>query len=137
MNAEVGRITDYCSVVDTLGIARTKHPGQKNSLDALCRRYNVDNSQRELHGALLDAEILADVYLLLTGGQTTLTLGEAEQEGARTIGGGMRRISGDRPRLRVVRAEQEELQRHRRKLDAIDRAAPNGCLWKQQLNDPA
>ena len=66
------RIEDRCTVVDTLALARHKHPGQKNSLDALCRRYDVDNSQRELHGALLDAEILADVYLMMTGGQTVL-----------------------------------------------------------------
>ena len=64
-----GTINDYCTVLDTLEVARKKHPGQKNSLDALCKRYMVDNSQRDLHGALLDSEILADVYLLMTGGQ--------------------------------------------------------------------
>ena len=70
-------IGDVCSVLDTLVMARQKHPGQKNNLDALCRRYEIDNSHRTLHGALLDSEILAEVYLLMTGGQTTLTL-EAE-----------------------------------------------------------
>ncbi|WP_366143646.1 DNA polymerase III subunit epsilon, partial [Acidiferrobacter sp.] len=63
-------VEDYCTVQDTLKLARTLHPGQKNNLDALCRRYNIDNSQRVVHGALLDAEILADVYLAMTGGQT-------------------------------------------------------------------
>jgi len=73
-------IADYCSVVDTLTLARTLHPGQKNSLDALCRRYDIDNSQRTLHGALLDAEILADLYLVITGGQSSLLLdGVADQ----------------------------------------------------------
>ncbi len=69
-----GVIEDYCTVLDTLVYARKKHPGQKNSLDALCKRYSVDNSQRDLHGALLDSEILADVYLLMTGGQASLSL---------------------------------------------------------------
>ena len=76
LSPKLGAITDYCTVVDSLELARNKHPGQKNNLDALCKRYNVDNSQRNLHGALLDAEILADVYLLLTGGQVTLSLGD-------------------------------------------------------------
>ena len=75
-----GVIEDYCSVLDTLDYARKKHPGQKNSLDALCKRYSVDNSQRDLHGALLDSEILADVYLLMTGGQASLSL-DAELSG--------------------------------------------------------
>ena len=75
LNPAYGRMTDYCVVTDTLVMARRKHPGQRNSLDALCKRYAVDNSQRELHGALLDAEILADVYLLMSGGQTDLGLG--------------------------------------------------------------
>ena len=70
----VRKTADHCGVVDTLAIARAKHPGQKNNLDALCKRYGVDNSNRDLHGALLDAEILADVYLLMTGGQTALSL---------------------------------------------------------------
>ena len=72
-----GRIEDLCTITDTLVMARAKHPGQRNSLDALCQRYLVDNSQRDLHGALLDAEILADVYLAMTGGQTALQLSEA------------------------------------------------------------
>ena len=78
-------INDVCSVLDTLVMARQKHPGQKNNLDALCRRYEIDNSHRTLHGALLDSEILAEVYLLMTGGQTALTLeaedGDADQAG--------------------------------------------------------
>ena len=72
LSPSLGTLTDYCTVVDSLELARNKHPGQKNNLDALCKRYNVDNSQRELHGALLDAEILADVYLMMTGGQVSV-----------------------------------------------------------------
>ena len=75
---ELGPLEQSCSVLDTLLLARQKHPGQKNNLDALCKRYDIDNSQRSLHGALLDARILADVYLAMTGGQTSLGL-EAEQ----------------------------------------------------------
>lgn len=134
MGLNVGRITDYCTVVDTLEIARLKHPGQRNSLDALCKRYNVDNSQRDLHGALLDAEILADVYLLLTGGQASLGLGETvEQREARVSE--VKRVARDRPALKVIRASDEELTRHNERLDAIDEVAEEGCLWKRL--DPA
>ncbi|MFT7651797.1 MAG: DNA polymerase-3 subunit epsilon [Limisphaerales bacterium] len=74
------KLATICGITDSLALAREKHPGQKNNLDALCRRYMVDNSQRELHGALLDAEILADVYLFMTGGQTAL-FGQSDQQG--------------------------------------------------------
>lgn len=130
MSSKLGRITDYCDVVDSLEIARHKHPGQKNNLDALCKRYNIDNSQRELHGALLDAEILADVYLLMTGGQVTLGL-EDDVDGAGAASGGIRRLPTDRPRLRVIRANDEELSLHREKLEQLDGVADNGCVWKQ------
>src|SRR5690606_15200911 len=80
------RIADLCGVIDTLVMARQRHPGQKNNLDALCARYGVDNSQRDLHGALLDAEILADVYLLMTGGQTALALAGSEAAASQTGG---------------------------------------------------
>lgn len=78
LETDVQPLENHCSVLDTLLLARQKHPGQKNNLDALCRRYEIDNSQRSLHGALLDARILADVYLVMTGGQTSLGL-DAEQ----------------------------------------------------------
>jgi DNA polymerase-3 subunit epsilon len=124
-----GPITDYCTVIDSLELARRKHPGQKNSLDALCKRYSVDNSQRELHGALLDAEILADVYLLLTGGQVALVLADDNS----SAGGGteIRRLDASRPRLKVVRATEHELLRHARKIDQLDKAAESGSIWKQ------
>jgi DNA polymerase-3 subunit epsilon len=81
LNEESSRINSICSVLDTLVMARQKHPGQKNNLDALCRRYFIDNSQRSLHGALLDARILADVYLAMTGGQTALSLDDDSGQG--------------------------------------------------------
>ncbi|MDR9424771.1 MAG: DNA polymerase III subunit epsilon [Marinobacter sp.] len=116
MDAEFARLkpvrktADHCGIVDSLAIARAKHPGQKNSLDALCKRYGVDNSNRELHGALLDAEILADVYLLMTGGQTALSLDADAGEGG--SGAGIRRVSSDRPPLTVVRASDDERSAH-------------------------
>lgn len=84
LDNESCRVDQLCTVLDTLVMARQKHPGQKNSLDALCRRYEIDNSQRSLHGALLDARILADVYLVMTGGQTTLSLDESEMSSGST-----------------------------------------------------
>ncbi len=127
-----GRIEDCCQIYDTLQLARQKHPGQKNNLDALCQRYGVDNSQRDLHGALLDAEILADVYLLMTGGQTSLALSE-DQEGSHGQGAGaaarIRRLDPGRPPLRVLRASAEELSAHAERLAEIERSHGAPALW--------
>lgn len=127
-----GCMSDHCTHVDTLALARARHPGQRNSLDALCKRYFVDNSQRELHGALLDAEILADVYLHMTGGQTTLELGgEAALPGqAGDAGSQIVRLASARPRLRVIAASEEELAVHRSCLEDIGKASGGRCLWK-------
>ena len=127
-------IADICSVIDTLVMARGKHPGQRNNLDALCQRYMVDNSQRDLHGALLDAEILADVYLAMTGGQTVFQLSDnAPGDGSRNHSGdGIRRLPGDRPPLTVLTASDEELAAHEAQLDAIADAAADGkALWRE------
>ncbi|WP_049629790.1 DNA polymerase III subunit epsilon [Cellvibrio sp. pealriver] len=125
-----GSITDRCHVVDTLLMARAKHPGQKNNLDALCKRYGVDNSQRELHGALLDAEILADVYLLMTGGQTALSLGGNQSKEDGTEGQNeIRRLAPDRKPLPVVLANEEELVAHEQKLAAIAKSSGDNCVW--------
>jgi DNA polymerase III subunit epsilon len=123
-------ITYYCSVIDTLVMARQKHPGQKNNLDALCKRYGVDNSQRDLHGALLDSEILADVYLLMTGGQRALSLSSASSEddsGNRQVTG-VRRLA-EVPNLPIIAASPAELEQHEQKLAAIDKASQGQCLW--------
>ena len=126
-----GCVADHCSVVDTLLLARHKHPGQRNTLDALCKRYGVDNSQRELHGALLDAEILADVYLIMTGGQTALVLAGQGSEGSADQPGELRRLDPQsRPVLPVVRATEEELASHEQRLAAIEKAA-GFALWRQ------
>lgn len=127
--ADAPRIADLCRVTDTLAMARTLHPGQRNSLDALCKRYGVDNSHRDLHGALLDAEILADVYLAMTGGQVSLQLGgQGDSPAAATGRIPVRRLPAGRPALRVVRAAPEELSAHQARLKAIQ-AASGACLW--------
>lgn len=128
-----GPMTDLCSVVDTLVMARAKHPGQRNNLDALCNRYDVDNSQRDLHGALLDAEILADVYLAMTGGQTTFQLSDAT---ANSGDGGpgsqqIRRLAADRPVLPILRASAEEQAGHEAQLDAIAASSGGKVLWRE------
>lgn len=120
-----------CSVIDTLVMARNKHPGQKNSLDALCKRYGVDNSQRDLHGALLDAEILADVYLLMTGGQTSLVLGGEDGQSGTGVGNAYTPLATDRSPLQVVRANKEELLAHEEYLQALDKASDGACVWLQ------
>lgn len=136
LNAELQRLDiepleSICGVTDTLVMARMRHPGQRNSLDALCQRYDVDNSQRDLHGALLDAEILADVYLAMTGGQTSLqlsdaTAGDGGQQGAETIS----RLPAGRQRLPVIEATAAELAAHEAQLDAIGEASGGKVLWR-------
>jgi len=120
-----------CQITDTLQMARKLHPGQKNNLDALCKRYAVDNSQRELHGALLDAEILAEVYLAMTGGQAMLVLGGQEQAGMSPANNKHYQIRADRPALRVVRANPDELQAHLSRLEAIEKAAGGPPVWQR------
>lgn len=125
-------ITRRCSVVDSLLLARAKHPGQKNNLDALCKRYGVDNSQRELHGALLDAEILADVYLAMTGGQTALSLGgnQSKGDGGANVSE-IRRLDPNRRPLPVILATDEEQRAHEEKLAALDKSSGGNCVWLQ------
>ena len=123
-------IASYCRVLDTLALARELHPGQRNSLDALCKRYEVDNSARELHGALLDAEILAEVYLAMTGGQATLDLSLATP----AAGGPAQSARGGVPprgRLRIIRASDRELDAHDRRLRTIDESSDGRCIWRQ------
>lgn len=126
------KTAEVCSVFDSLVYARKKHPGQKNNLDVLCRRYGIDNSHRELHGALLDSEILADVYLLMTGGQTSLGLSsgsdsDSKEEGAEEV---IRRLSPERPRLKVIRPNAQELTLHEERLDLIDKKSGQS-LWRK------
>ncbi|PWG64594.1 DNA polymerase III subunit epsilon [Sediminicurvatus halobius] len=125
-----GRIEDHCGVTDTLALAREMHPGQRNSLDALCRRYGVDNGGRTLHGALLDAEILAEVYLAMTGGQAALFLGDEAGAGEGPARRGIRRLAAERPRLRVVQPDAEAQARHAAWLERLDEAAGGRCVWR-------
>lgn len=126
------RVATLCEITDSLALARHKHPGQKNDLDALCRRYQVDNSSRTLHGALLDAEILADVYLLLTGGQTGL-FDSSEQGGEEPDVGAVETQTitvGERRPLVVIAPNREELAAHESLLDFIDSRGV-GSLWRR------
>jgi DNA polymerase III subunit epsilon len=129
--AGVGRaISTLCRVLDTLTLARSMHPGQRNNLDALCKRYSVDNSRRDLHGALLDAQILADVYLAMTGGQVGLALAESsntsrpasEWQAAPAL------IRTGMP-LSVLLATEEEARAHESMLNIIAKASGGKCLW--------
>jgi DNA polymerase-3 subunit epsilon len=130
-------ISAHCAVLDTLAMARERHPGQRNSLDALCKRYGVDNSGRELHGALLDSEILAEVYLAMTGGQTTLSLaGNNDGEGGADRPSGIKRIANRTPG-RIVRASDSELAEHEARLAVIAKAAGAPALWVQLLEAQA
>lgn len=120
-------VVQYCTIVDTLLLARELHPGQKNNLDALCRRYDINNSHRTLHGALLDAEILADVYLLMTGGQVSLNLAAEEQA---------EQLEQQSPlhiqrqgRLKVIRASESEVAAHESRLDLVQKKGGT-CLWR-------
>ena len=123
LGGNYGRIEDYCTIFDTLALARKKHPGQRNSLDAVCKRYGIDHSHRHLHGALLDAELLARVYLAMTGGQETLLLQEKNERVAR------KRSRGSfKRRLKVVRAHGEELAAHEAFLKLLDEEG-GGHLW--------
>jgi DNA polymerase-3 subunit epsilon len=127
-------IRERCAVLDTLALARRMHPGQRNNLDALAKRYNVDNSKRELHGALLDAQILADVYLAMTGGQVSLSL---ESEPTRAAAAHPIELRLDRRGLvlTVVKATPEEERAHEAMLAAM--AKRGQPIWRELENESA
>jgi len=116
-------------VIDTLATARELHPGKRNSLDALCERYQIDNSHRTLHGALLDAELLAEAYLAMTRGQESLAI-ELEAPPAAAVAA--RAGGGERPRLVVVCASEEELAEHVQVLQSIAKEAGAGVIWREE-----
>lgn len=124
-----GSIESLCEVTDSLQIAKYKHPGSPNSLDALCRRYQVDNSSRELHGALLDARLLAEVYLRMTGGQTGLELHGSSEASGRQTAESVRKVDTSLI-LPVVPADEAELAEHEAYLRLLDSKSDGGCLWK-------
>jgi DNA polymerase-3 subunit epsilon len=127
-----GAVHDYCSVIDTLEMARRLHPGQKNNLDALCKRYEVENSHRTLHGALLDSEILADVYLVMTGGQVTLTLDDSQggQEKNHQASTQFKPIN-KKAELRVIHASDSEIAAHNKTVELIKKSSGGNCLWPE------
>jgi DNA polymerase-3 subunit epsilon len=124
---EFGRLADHVTVLDSLALAREKFPGQRNSLDALCRRLGIDNSHRELHGALLDAQLLAEVYLSMTAGQGMLGFGEDNAGEVARVASMTLQIT---VRPRVLRAVADEIAAHVARLDAIDKASKGACVWK-------
>ncbi len=127
---QYGRIVDRCSVLDTLVMARERYPGQRNSLDALCKRLGVDNSARDLHGGLIDAQLLAEVYLAMTSGQVGLDLGfeGAQEQGASAVLTPM--VLARRPR--VLRASDEEIATHERRLDGLDKSSGGISVWRRE-----
>ena len=126
--AELKPVTDYCpDIVDTLRLAKDLHPGKKNSLDALCERYQIDNSARTLHGAQLDARLLAEVYLAMTRGQESLVM-EVESTPAAVAAA---EATHGKLELVVIRATKDELAEHARILDDIDKASKGATLWRK------
>ncbi len=139
LNAEFRRLIENAPtlessqpVIDTLVEARTLYPGQRNSLDALCKRFDIDNSTRELHGALLDAQLLADVYLAMTGGQIDIGLGAGEQEQSHALAtaGLAEQLASAARRPRVQTASDADNAAHARYLQMLDQASGERCLWQ-------
>ncbi|WP_337881191.1 DNA polymerase III subunit epsilon [Rheinheimera sp.] len=127
LSPSLGKVETICGVLDTLMLARQRHPGQKNNLDALCRRYDINNSHRTLHGALLDAEILADVYLAMTGGQVSLNLATEERStGQQSSNSGQLKRTKALP---VIFAADDELTAHEKRLDLVQKKG-GVCLWR-------
>ena len=130
IQSQARTVAALCRVLDTLALARSMHPAQRNNLDALCKRYSIDNSRRELHGALLDARILADVYLAMTGGQGALALVETTGSGNAGEGGrAVRALVRPSVPLVVIAATEEELAAHDVMLAVINKASGGKCLW--------
>ena len=133
-NAKDPGLASRCGVLDTLIMARERHPGQRNSLDALCKRYEIDNTNRALHGALLDARILTDVYLAMTGGQVALLLADEDSEEADYVAS---HTPVDRAALQfvVTQASSVERQAHQATLERIDQASDHKTLWREHHLD--
>ena len=127
--SKYGKTKQYCTILDTLLLARKMHPGQRNSLDALCKRYEINNAHRELHGALLDSEILAEVYLAITGGQTNLVLGGESDSGDSVEGATIIRLPDERALLPVILAGADEVNVHDERIAAIAKKCGGTTVW--------
>ena len=135
LDPSLGKMTNYCEIIDSLAKARELHPGQRNDLDSLAKRYNIDNSHRKLHGALLDSEILADVYLLMTGGQSSLSLDHEVRLSAQE-NDAQKRVNIENFNLPVVMADETELSAHQQILLEIEKNGAEPAMWaKFSLND--
>ena len=134
INQQQSHVANICTVLDTLKLAKKMHPGQKNNLDALCKRYGIDNSQRDLHGALLDAEILADTYLAMTGGQTALSLDGHDALNGEFSVSEPREVNLEVGDLRVIRASNDELTLHDARLASINEMSGGSCVWLKDEN---
>ncbi|OKP01089.1 DNA polymerase III subunit epsilon [Xenorhabdus eapokensis] len=131
LNRNIPPTAEFCSITDSLILARKLFPGKRNNLDALCDRYQIDNSKRTLHGALLDAEILADVYLAMTGGQTSLAFSmEGETSGNMQVAE-IQKITRPQTGLKIIYASDEELIQHESRLDLVEKKG-GSCLWRSK-----
>lgn len=129
LDPTIGKTEQYCQITDTLAMAKRIFPGKRNNLDILCERYGIDNSHRTLHGALLDAEILADVYLLMTGGQTALEFSSEAQPSTDTHQQNLGSTPISRKTLKVLRATADEIEAHQSRLDIVEKGG--SCIWRQ------
>lgn len=129
LNRGIAKTETFCRITDSLAMARKMFPGKRNSLDALCSRYEIDNSKRTLHGALLDSEILAEVFLAMTGGQTSLAFSQEGDGAQQNEGETIQRIVRPVSALRVVAASDEEVMAHESRLDLVMKKG-GSCLWR-------
>jgi DNA polymerase-3 subunit epsilon len=138
LNRSIPKTDTFCTVTDSLVMARKLFPGKRNNLDALCDRYLIDNTKRTLHGALLDAEILAEVYLAMTGGQTAMRFSMEGDTGRPNSDGGenIQRVDRTQSKLRVIYAGEQELEAHEHRLDLVQKKG-GSCLWRPQPENPA
>lgn len=135
LNRGIPPTAEFCQITDSLALARTLFPGKRNNLDALCDRYMIDNSKRQLHGALLDAEILSDVYLAMTGGQTSLAFSlEMESSNENSIQE-IQRVERPVSGLKVIYANATELIEHESRLDLVDKKSGKFCLWRLEKDE--
>ncbi|RDK89804.1 DNA polymerase-3 subunit epsilon [Enterobacillus tribolii] len=129
LKRDIPKTSTFCTITDSLVMARRLFPGKRNSLDALCSRYEIDNSKRTLHGALLDAQILSDVYLTMTGGQTSLAFSMENESKEEAATGEQLRAVQRATSLRVIAASEAELEAHEKRLDLVQKKG-GSCLWR-------
>lgn len=135
LNRGIPPTSEFCTITDSLVLARKIFPGKRNNLDALCDRYLIDNSKRTLHGALLDAEILSDVYLAMTGGQTSLAFSMESESSNTEQANEIQRIERPVSGLKIIYASDEEIAEHEARLDIVDKKGGKPCLWRQTEQD--